>query len=293
MISGAAPLDPSLHQFLRVVLGNKFMQGYGSTETYAVGLVQTGDDVSAGNCGGASPVNELCLSSVPEMDYLVTDKPQPRGELLVRGHSLFSGYFKNEEETRKAILPDGWFRTGDICTVDSRGRFQIIDRVKNILKLAQGEYISPERIENIYLSHLDFLAQAYVHGDSIQTFLVGIFGIMPERFAVFAGKVLGARIDMTDMEALRTACGDERVRLAVLQELEKVGRENGFAGFERVKNCYLYLDPFTIENELLTPTLKLKRPQTAKTFRKELDRLYAEALALENVASQGLIKSKL
>jgi long-chain acyl-CoA synthetase len=254
MISGAAPLDPSLHQFLRVVLGNKFMQGYGSTETYAVGLVQTGDDVSAGNCGGASPVNELCLSSVPEMDYLVTDKPQPRGELLVRGHSLFSGYFKNEEETRKAILPDGWFRTGDICTVDSRGRFQIIDRVKNILKLAQGEYISPERIENIYLSHLDFLAQAYVHGDSIQTFLVGIFGIMPERFAVFAGKVLGERIDMTDMEALRTACGDERVRLAVLQELEKVGRENGFAGFERVKNCYLYLDPFTIENELLTPT---------------------------------------
>lgn len=254
MISGSAPIDPSLHQFLRVVFGNTFMQGYGLTETYAVGLVQLGDDFSVGNCGGVCPVNELCLSSVPEMDYLVTDKPQPRGELLIRGNSLFSGYFKSEEETKKAILPDGWFRTGDICTIDARGRFQIIDRVKNILKLAQGEYISPERIENVYLSHLDFLSQAYVHGDSMQTFVVGIFGIMPEPFATFVSKVLGKTVQAQDVEALGVACRDQRVRLAVLQELEKVGRKNSFAGFERVRNCYLYLDPFTIGNELLTPT---------------------------------------
>lgn len=254
MISGSAPIDPSLHQFLRAVLGNNFMQGYGLTETYAVSLVQVSDDVSAGNCGGACPVNELCLSSVPEMDYLVTDRPQPRGELLIRGNSLFSGYFKNEEETKKAILPDGWFRTGDICTVDAKGRFQIIDRVKNILKLAQGEYVSPERLENVYLSHLSFLSQAYVHGDSVQTFLVGIFGIMPEPFALFAGKLLDRKIPVGDMAALNLACEDQRVRLAVMQELEKVGRKNAFAGFERVRNCYLYLEPFTIENELLTPT---------------------------------------
>ena len=254
LVSGSAPLDPSLHQFLRAVFGNTFMQGYGLTETYAVSLVQVSDDFSAGNCGGVCPVNELCLASVPEMDYLVTDKPQPRGELLVRGNSLFSGYYKNEEETKKAILADGWFRTGDICTVDSRGRFQIIDRVKNILKLAQGEYVSPERIENVYLSHFNVLSQAFVHGDSIQTFMVGIFGVMPEPFAMFAGKLLRKKIDPLDTEALNTACQDQRVRLAVLQELEKVGRKNSFAGFERVRNCYLYLDPFTIENELLTPT---------------------------------------
>lgn len=254
MISGSAPLDPSLHQFLRVVFGNALMQGYGLTETYAVSLCQVSDDFSAGNCGGACPTNELCLSSVPEMEYLVTDKPQPRGELLIRGHSLFSGYLKNEEETKKAVLPDGWFRTGDICTVDSRGRFEIIDRVKNILKLAQGEYVSPERIENVYLSHLDFLSQAFVHGDSLQTFLVGIFGIMPEPFAAFATKVLGKKVHMDDTEALAKACQDQRVRLAVLQELERVGRKNDFAGFERVRNCYLYLEPFSIENELFTPT---------------------------------------
>lgn len=254
MVSGSAPLDPTLHQFLRVVFGNQFLQGYGLTETYAVSLVQISGDFSVGNCGAACPANELCLASVPDMDYLVTDKPQPRGELLIRGNTLFSGYYKNDEETQKTIFPDGWFRTGDICTVDSKGRFKIIDRIKNALKLAQGEYISPERIENVYLSHLSFLAQAYVHGDSIQTFLVGIFGVMPELFAPFAGKVLGKTIIPEDLQAIKAACADERVRAAVVTELERVGKKNSFAGYEHVRNCYLYLDPFTIDNELLTPT---------------------------------------
>lgn len=292
LVSGSAPLDPTLHQFLRVVFGNDVLQGYGLTETYAVGLVQIRGDLSVGNCGAPCPAAEMCLASVPDMDYLVTDQPQPRGELLVRGNSLFSGYYKNEEETKRALLPDGWFRTGDICTIDSRGRFEIIDRVKNVLKLAQGEYISPERIENVYLSHLNFLGQAYVHGDSLQTFLVAIFGIMPELFAPFASKVLGKTIQANDVQALEVACRDEKVRKAVLRELQKVEKKNSFAGFERVKNCYLYLEPFSIENELLTPTLKLKRPQTAKKFRKEIDELYAEALAAEEKLA-GKIKSRL
>ena len=254
MVSGSAPLDPTLHQFLRVVFGNNIIQGYGLTETYAISLGQTQGDLSPGNCGAVTPANELCLASVPDMDYLVTDKPHARGELLVRGHTVFSGYYRNEEETAKAMLPDGWFRTGDICSVDEKGRFSIIDRVKNVLKLAQGEYISPERIENVYLSHLDFLAQAYVHGDSIQTFLVAIFGVMPDTFATFASKVLNKSVVATDIPALKAACEDVQVRKAVVKELERVGRKNKFMGYERVRNCYLYFDPFTIENELLTPT---------------------------------------
>ena len=197
---------------------------------------------------------EACLASVPDMDYLVTDTPYPRGELLLRGNNLFAGYYQNAEETAKAILPDGWFRTGDICQIDPRGRFTIVDRVKNVLKLAQGEYISPERIENVYLSHLNYLGQAYVHGDSVQTFLVGIFGVAPDLFAPFAGKVLGREIAASDLQAVRAACAEVRVRRAVVAELEKVGRRNRFAGYERVRNCFLYLEPFTIENELLTPT---------------------------------------
>ena len=254
MVSGSAPLDPTLHKFFRAAFGNRFVQGYGLTETYAQGLCQLAGDLSVGNCGACAPTLELMLLDVPDMEYFSTDKPQPRGELCIRGGSLFSGYYKNEEETKKAMLPDGWFCTGDIATVDSRGRFQIIDRRKNVLKLAQGEYISPERIENIYLSHLSFLAMAYVHGDSMQTFLVAIFAVQPDMFAPFASKVLGRSIAATDSQAVAAACRDVKIRKAVMKELDKVGRKNSFAGYERVRNCYLMVDPFTIENELLTPT---------------------------------------
>ncbi|MCJ1307252.1 hypothetical protein MMC25_000898 [Agyrium rufum] len=284
MVSGSAPIDPSLHTFLRVVFANHFLQGWGMTETYAVGLAQIHGDHSTGNCGAPHVTSELCLTSVPDMDYLVTDKPFPRGELLIRGHNLFSGYYKAPEETAKAMTEDGWFRTGDICTIDDRGRFKIVDRVKNVLKLSHGEYISPERIENVYLSHLNWLAQAYVHGDSVQTFLVAIFGVMPELFAPFASKIVGTEIKMTDQKALEAACNDERVKTAVMKEIDKVGRKSGFMGYERVRKCRLMLDPFTIENELLTPTLKLKRPQAAKKFRTELDEMYAEGLEEERKA---------
>ena len=254
MISGSAPLDPTLQKFFRAVFGSRVIQGYGLTETYAQGLCQLDGDLSVGNCGALAPTMEICLLDVPDMEYFSTDKPQPRGELLIRGNSLFSGYYRNEEETAKAMTPDGWFCTGDIATVDSRGRFQIIDRRKNVLKLAQGEYISPERIENIYLSHLSYLAMAYVHGDSMQTFLVGMFAVQADMFAPFAEKILGRTIDPTDSQALAAACADVKVKAAVMKDLDKVGRKNSFVGYERVRNCHLMVDPFTIDNELLTPT---------------------------------------
>ena len=253
-VSGSAPLDPTLHQFLQVIFGNRTMQGYGLTETFGVGLAQVEGDLSVGNCGAVTPANEACIASVPDMEYLVTDQPQPRGELLMRGGTLFSGYYQNDAETKKSITEDGWFRTGDICTVDARGRFKIIDRVKNVLKLAQGEYISPERIENVYLSHLTYLAQGYVHGDSLQTFLVAIFGVQPDTFSLFAGKILGKTIEATDLQSIAAACKDDRIRKAVIKDLDRVGRKNNFQGYERVRKCYLYVEPFTIENELLTPT---------------------------------------
>lgn len=142
MVSGAAPLDPSLQAFLRVVFSSRTMQGYGLTETYAIALTQPVDDFSVSSVGGVVPCQEACLLSVPDMDYTVQDKPHPRGELLLRGKSVFDGYYHNDEETAKAFTEDGWFKTGDICSVDELGRFSIIDRRKNVLKLAQGEYLS-------------------------------------------------------------------------------------------------------------------------------------------------------
>lgn len=276
MVSGSAPIDPSLQQFMRVVFGNNFIQGYGLTETYAIALGQVEGDMTSGNCGGVCPPSELCLADVPDMEYFSTDKPHPRGELLIRGPTVFREYFKNPEETQKAKTEDGWFRTGDICSVDEMGRFRIIDRKKNVLKLAQGEYISPERIENVYLGNTTWLAQAYVHGDSDKSSLVAIFGIQPDTFAGFVSKILGQDVSGTDMKALDAAAQESKVRKAVLKELDRIGKKNKFNSYERVRAVRLAVEPFTIDNELLTPTLKLKRPQTAKKYRALLDEMYDE-----------------
>jgi len=254
MISGSAPIDPTLHTFLRAVFANDFLQGYGLTETYAVSLAQLSYDMSSGNCGAVSPCNELCLMSVPDMEYLVTDKPRPRGELLVRGHSLFRGYHNNDQETKQSMTEDGWFKTGDIAEIDELGRFKIVDRRKNVLKLAQGEYISPERIENVYLGNLAYLAQAYVHGDSDKAFLVAIFGVAPDLFAVFLNKTLGLNLSADDLPAITAAAEDPKVRQVVLEELDRVGKKNKFNSYERVRNLRLMVEPFTVDNELLTPT---------------------------------------
>lgn len=254
MVSGSAPIDPTLHQFLRAAFGNDFIQGYGLTETYAIATAQVEGDFSSGNCGAVTPGMEVCLQSVPDMEYLVTDSPNPRGELLIRGECRFKEYFKNEAETAKAIDADGWFRTGDIAEIDSLGRVKIVDRVKNVLKLAQGEYVSPERIENVYLANTPILAQAFVHGDSTQAFLVSVFGVDPVNFAPFASTVLKKKIDATDLDAVRAAAKDSKVKKALLKELDRIGRKSKFNSWERVRNVHLEIEPFTIDNELLTPT---------------------------------------
>ncbi|RAL61757.1 hypothetical protein DID88_002822 [Monilinia fructigena] len=248
-----------------------------SHRNYAHGIVQYEDDYSTGHCGGVSASMEVCLESVPDMEYLATDTPNPRGEILLRGTALFSEYYRNEAETSKTIDADGWFHSGDIGEVDSLGRFKIIDRRKNVLKLAQGEYISPERIENAYLANCSLLAQAYVHGDSTQAFLVAIFGVDPVNFAPWVSKILGKEIKSDDVEGIKEAGQDKRVRMQLVKVLEGVGRKSKFNNYEKVKKCSFGSRAFRIDNELLTPTLKLKRPQTAKKYRAHIDRMYEES----------------
>ncbi|KAI1105031.1 acetyl-CoA synthetase-like protein [Jackrogersella minutella] len=276
MVSGSAQLDPNVHEFLRAAIGNFFCQGYGLTESYASGSFQLDGDYSVGNVGGPMPGLEICLESQPELEYLVTDTPRPRGELLLRGPFIFAGYLKNEEETRKALEPDGWFHTGDIVEIDELGRIKIIDRKKNVLKLSQGEYISPERIENVFLGNSNLIGSAFVHGEPSQSTLVGIFGVDPVTFGPWASKILKKAVAPQDIEGVKSAARDPRVVKAFVAQLDKIAKEHKFNGYERVRNCLLDVEPFTVENGLLTPTLKSKRPQTARKFKADIQRMYTE-----------------
>lgn len=254
MVSGSAPLDPSVHEFLRAAFGNYITQGYGLTESYAVASYQLRGDFSTGNIGPPAPGTEICLESLPDLDYLATDKPYPRGELLLRGPTIFREYFKNPEETEKALESDGWFHTGDVAEIDEMGRIKIIDRKKNVLKLAQGEYVSPERLENVYMGNSNLMTMAFVHGDGTQSHLVGIFGVDPATFGPFASKVLKKTVAADDLEAIKVAAKDPRVIKAFVKHLDDIGKKNKFNGYERVKNVVLEIEPFTIANELLTHT---------------------------------------
>ena len=109
---------------------------------YIYPCIQVGGIASNGKM---HPMNEFKLLDVPEMGYLTTDKP-PRGELCVKTPNMISGYYKNEQEMTDKFI-DGYFRTGDIVVMEGEGKVTIIDRKKNLFKLAQGEFVSPERLE--------------------------------------------------------------------------------------------------------------------------------------------------
>ena len=106
------------------------------------------------------------------MQYLSTD-PNPRGEVCYQGTSIFKGYYKNEEKTHEALTKDGWLFSGDVGEVLPNGAIRIIDRAKNIFKLSQGEYIAPEKLENVYVQS-PYITQIFVYGDSLQSVLVAI-----------------------------------------------------------------------------------------------------------------------
>ncbi|KAK9463154.1 eukaryotic long-chain fatty acid CoA synthetase (LC-FACS) [Lipomyces oligophaga] len=291
MISGSAPLAADTHQFLRAAFGVPICQGYGLTETHGACMLAQPEDFTTGHCGPPALTSEVRLRSVPELEYYVTDKPYPRGELLVRGTTVFREYYNDPERTKEAFDDDGWFCTGDVAAIDDLGRVYIIDRVKNFFKLAQGEYVAPEQIENKYLAGCPLLQMIFVHGDSLQPYLVAIGAIQPLAFAPFASSILDAEISANDLESLQHACDDSRVVEAVMQELLQVAAEVGLQGYEKIKHIKLMIDPFTIETNVLTPTLKLKRPAAASFFKDVLSELYASPINVQPARKIATMRS--
>ena len=186
MLIGSAPMDPDVLNFLRVTLSCEIVEGYGQTEDAAGILLTKTYDPVAGHLGGPGYSTELKLVDVPELEYKSTDidpvtkKWRPRGELCVRGPILFKGYLSLPDKTKEAIDEDGWLHSGDIAMIlpEHGNAFKIIDRVKNIFKLQQGEYVAPEKIEN-KLENCKYVEQIFVYGDSLENYLVGI--LVPKR----------------------------------------------------------------------------------------------------------------
>uniref|UniRef100_A0A8C2FJ53 Arachidonate--CoA ligase n=1 Tax=Cyprinus carpio TaxID=7962 RepID=A0A8C2FJ53_CYPCA len=264
MLTGAAPISATVLTFLRAALGCQFYEGYGQTECTAGSTTTLPGDWTAGHVGAPLPCNDIKLVDVAEMNYYAT---KGEGEVCVRGPNVFKGYLKDPEKTKEALDEDGWVHTGDIGRWLPNGTLQIVDRKKHIFKLAQGEYIAPEKIENIYIRS-EAVAQTFVHGDSLQACLVAIIVPDPDFLPGWAKKrgIEGSYEEL---------CKNKEVKKAILEDIVKLGKESGLKSFEQVKDIVLHTEMFSVQNGLLTPTLKAKRTDLRKHFRKQIDELYS------------------
>lgn len=271
--SGSAPLGVDTTKFMKAALNAGLSQGYGLTESFAGVCSTVQYDANPGSCGPIAATTEMKLREIPEMNYYANDKGGPRGELLLRGPQIFCCYYKNPEETAKAVDADGWFHTGDIARVEEgTGKLFIIDRVKNFFKLAQGEYITPEKIETTYLSAMPLVLQLYVHGDSLKTFLVAVVGVDAATIEPW----LKSRFKATGLsqEDIVKKMNETEVKRKFLQEMNAaVGSK--LSGLEKVHNIYVDYEPLTVEKDLVTPTLKIKRPIAKKYFNDIFEELYS------------------
>ncbi|KAF9431843.1 hypothetical protein BGZ76_011633 [Entomortierella beljakovae] len=276
ILTGSAPIAKEVLSFLRIAFGCVVLEGYGSTEGMAMATITMADEYIPGHIGCPRSCCELKLVDVPDMNYRSTDQPYPRGEICIRGDSVIKGYYKDEKNTKETIDSDGWLATGDIGFVDNRGCFTIIDRKKNIFKLAQGEYIAPEKIENVLTARCNLIQQIYVHGDSLESTLVAVVVPEPEYFLPFANGVAGTNVSMGDLEGISKLCKDPKIVLEVTRELEKAGKAGALRGFEFIKRVYLTTDIFSVDNGMMTPTFKVRRPQVAENFKSQIQAMYED-----------------
>eukprot|EP00931_Biecheleriopsis_adriatica_P038483 TRINITY_DN22034_c0_g1_i1.p1 TRINITY_DN22034_c0_g1~~TRINITY_DN22034_c0_g1_i1.p1 ORF type:complete len:680 (+),score=143.70 TRINITY_DN22034_c0_g1_i1:55-2094(+) len=277
IITGSAPIADHVMDFLRIVFSCTVIEGYGLSETAAGGTLVYESDLIAGTVGAPAACNELRLQDVPEMGYTRADQVHKlgsshipchgRGEICFRGPNVFKGYYKMPDQTAEAIDSEGWFHSGDIGMWTPDGRLKIIDRKKNIFKLAQGEYVAPEKLENLN-AQSPLVMQNFVYGDSLKTELVAI--VVPDQEQAMAwAKQKGLQKSLPDL------CRDESFQKAVLGALEQLARKAKLAGFEVVKAVWLEPVPWEPGGEVLTPTFKLQRNKAKEKYQAQIDDMYS------------------
>lgn len=250
-ISGGAALNVEVGRFFKVV-GLKILEGYGLTETSPVLAVNRDGHEELGTVGDPLPNVEIRIAE--------------DGEILARGPNIMMGYWNDEQSTRESIEPDGWFHTGDIGEFNALGHLRITDRKKHILVSSGGKNIAPQPIEAL-LTQSPLIDQAILIGDR-REFCTAL--LVPEKENVQAwadknGLVFGSWEELVNSAELLQA---------IQRDLNQAQRE--LAKYERVRRFKLLPQPFTVDNGMMTPTLKVKRKVVEATYAEMIDEMYAE-----------------
>jgi fatty acid CoA ligase FadD9 len=237
-MTGSAPISAEMKAWVERLLEMHLLEGYGSTEAGSVfvdGHIQR------------PPVIDYKLADVPELGYLNTDRPHPRGELLIKSEQMFPGYYKRPEITAEMFDADGYYRTGDIVAEVGPDQVEYLDRRNNVLKLSQGEFVTVSKLEAVF-GDSPLVQQIYLYGNSARAYLLAV--VVP-----------------TDPATSKQAISDS---------LQEAARAAHLQSYEVPRDFLVETTPFTLENGLLTGIRKLARPKLKAHYGNRLEKLYTE-----------------
>lgn len=249
-ICGGAAMPPDIARVF-LGLGVPAYQGYGLTESSPLICVNRPDDNIPDSIGKPAPGVEVRIGK--------------NSELMARGPNIMLGYWNNEKATREAIDDEGWLHTGDQARVDEAGRYYITGRIKDIVVLGNGEKVPPVDME-IAISLDPLIEQVMIIGEG-KAFLAALIVLDPELWKSFAKEL---DVDAENPATLR----EKFVEKSVLARVNR--RLHNFPGYAQIRRAYLAQEPWTVDNGMLTPTLKMKRPLLMRHFKDEIAALYRD-----------------
>jgi fatty acid CoA ligase FadD9 len=247
-MTGSAPTSPELKTWVESLIEIHLLDGYGSTEA---GMVLFDGEVQR------PPVVDYKLDDVPDLGYFSTDRPHPRGELLLKTQNMFPGYYKRPEVTAGVLDADGWYHTGDVVAEVAPDRLVYVDRRNNVLKLAQGEFVTLAKLEAVF-GNSALVQQIYVYGNSAQPYLLAVVVPTEEALTAYAD------------EGLAT------LKPLIADSLQNVAKEASLQSYEVPRDFIIETTPFTLENGLLTGIRKLAWPKLKQHYGERLEQLYAD-----------------
>ena len=271
VLCASAPMPKELADDFKVFLSIPIIEGLGMTELSGSAFCTNYHDLNNFTAGGVTSGVKMIIKSVPDLGYTIDDMIDgincPAGEICLKGPLIFNGYYKNDLENSKAFGEDGYFHTGDVGRIFPYygNGLNIVDRVKEIFKLSQGEYIIPAKLESVY-SKSTFIQQIMIYGNSTMNNILAI--ICPDK------QHCARELDITEEELIKDE-ENPKLKKIILNDLDRLAIEANFNGLEKVKFILLTFEGFTIQNECMTPTMKIVRKKVEIRYKNRIEKLFS------------------
>ena len=271
VLCASAPMPKELADDFKVFLSIPIIEGLGMTELSGSAFCTNYHDLNNFTAGGVTSGVKMIIKSVPDLGYTIDDMIDgincPAGEICLKGPLIFNGYYKNDLENSKAFDEDGYFHTGDVGRIFPYygNGLKIVDRVKEIFKLSQGEYIIPAKLESVYVKS-NYIQQIMIYGNSTMNNILAI--ICPDK------QHCARELDITEEELIKDE-ENPKLKKIILNDLDRLAIEANFNGLEKVKFILLTFEGFTIQNECMTPTMKIVRKKVEIRFKNRIEKLFS------------------